>query len=163
MSTRSDIIVQRRNGKFARVYCHWDGYLEHNGKLLHENYNTQQLVEKLVAPGDMSSLGTKCTKPRGHTFDKPVNGFTVYYGRDRGERDTASRVFDSLAEAWPCEDTWTEFTYVWLDGQWWVGDADEGGQALKPLAEALSGDVAVTPHIKWPMVGTIGRHKPLAT
>ena len=64
MSTRSDIIVHLSNGKWARVYCHWDGYPSHNGKILFKHYNTQKLAEKLIKHGDMSSLGKKCGKPK---------------------------------------------------------------------------------------------------
>jgi len=86
MGTRSDIIVHRADGKWARVYCHWDGYLSHNGRILFDHYTSQKQAEKLVSHGDMSSLAPRCSKPKGHSFDKPVKGFTVYYGRDRGEK-----------------------------------------------------------------------------
>ena len=83
----------------------------------------------------------------------------MYYGRDRGEKDTEAAIFDSLAEAWPAEDTWTEFTYVWKDGAWFVADADEGSQSLTLLSLALAGVAKPHPHIKVPMMGvTIGRH-----
>ena len=157
MGTRSDIIVHRKDGKWARIYCHWDGYLDHNGQLLFDCYNSQKLAEKLVLEGDMSSLSKKCNKPKGHSYDHKVEGYTVYYGRDRGEEDVAARIFESLAEAWPSKDTWTEFTYVWDDGQWWVGDADEGGQSLIEVKAALKGKKKIHPHIK--AFGMIfGRH-----
>jgi hypothetical protein len=157
MGTRSDIIVQRTDGKWHRIYCHWDGYLSHNGKLLFENYNSQKKAEALVAKGDMSSLGEKYSKPKGHTFDKPVNGYTVYYGRDRGEKDVGGTIADTLAGCWPEQDTWTEFTYVWVDGKWWVGDPDEGTQTLIELEAALKGEKKLRPLIKSPM-GVLGRH-----
>lgn len=161
MSTRSDIIVQRTDGKFARIYCHWDGYLEHNGAILQEHYNSQARAEELVKEGDLSSLQPKCSKPKGHSFDKPVKGFCIYYGRDRGEKNVETKIFDSLAAAWPPEDTWTEFTYVWAkDYGWLVADADTGTQALVPLADALAGKNRPQPPIKFPAAGLIlGRHK----
>jgi hypothetical protein len=167
MSTRSDIIVQRADGQFVRVYCHWDGYLEHNGKILQENYNSEKLAEKLVKNGNISSLEAKCSKPKGHSFDKKVEGYTVYYGRDRGEPNQDGEVHDSLQKAWPPEDAWTEFTYVFFDAvngkgkQWYVADPDEGTQTLILLADALAGKQKITPKIK--MFGgiVIGRHSPL--
>ena len=113
MGTRSDIIVHRTDGKWARVYCHWDGYLDHNGQILFEHYETQSKAEELIAPGDMSSLSEKCSKPDGHSYETPVKGYTIYYGRDRGEKKVDAKVGDTLAEVWPPKDTWTEFTYVW--------------------------------------------------
>lgn len=161
MSTRSDIIVHRADDQWVRIYCHWDGYLEGVGKTLHEHYDSQERAEELVSQGDISSLGPRCDKPEGHSFGSPAEGCTVYYGRDRGETETMGKVGPSLQTVWPPAPTWTEFTYVWDYGQWWVGDPDEGTQTLVPLKDALEGKRPVTPHVKWPFVGTIGRHKPL--
>ncbi len=139
MGTRSDIIVKRQDGKWAKIYCHWDGYLDNNGVVLAEHYNTQELAEAVVAPGDMSSLHEKCDKPEGHSYDNRVAGYTVYYHRDRGEpaEDTAGIVGDSLAEVWPGADAWTEYTYVWSDGSWRVGLPRRGPGGLVALVDAL--------------------------
>lgn len=86
MGTRSRIGYIGTNGRnIVSVYCHWDGYPSHNGKILLENYNTLDKVKELVDEGDISSLRPKCNKPEGHSFNKPVDGYTIYYGRDRGE------------------------------------------------------------------------------
>lgn len=88
MATRSTIAVIHKDGTVSQVYCHWDGYLSHNGKLLVENYSTQERAEALVTLGDISSLG-KYIEPTSdsHTFGHPDTDVTVYYGRDRGESD----------------------------------------------------------------------------
>jgi hypothetical protein len=148
MGTRSDIIVHRADNKWHRVYCHWDGYLDHNGQILFKHYSGQDLAEALVAPGDMSSLQEKCDKPDGHSHESPVEGHTVYYGRDRGESDVAGKIGASLAEVWPPADSWTEYTYVWTDGKWWVGDPDEGKTSLIELGDALEGKKTIHPNIK---------------
>ncbi len=150
MGTRSDIIVKRTDGTWARVYCHWDGYLEHNGKTLAEHYNSQALAEALVEHGDMSSLYEKCDKPDGHSYDNPIKDHTVYYHRDRGEpwEHTQPRIGESLAAVWPPSDTWTEFTYVWDGKAWWVGDPDGEPTELIELAAALKGEKKIHPAIK---------------
>lgn len=142
MGTRSNIIVERRDGKWSRVYCHWDGYPSHHGPILTEHYQTQQKAEALVRRGDMSSLAENCTKPQGHSFDHPKDGYCVYYGRDRGEKDTQAEIFDTLAEAWPDENSGAEYVYVWKRAEhaWFVGDADEGQQTLQPLAAVVKGE-----------------------
>ena len=82
-------------------------------------------------------------------YDKRVEGCTVYYGRDRGEKNVAGVTGASLAEVWPGDDTGTEYTYVWRIGEGWlVGDADEGPQSLQTLAEVLAGGNAPKPNIK---------------
>lgn len=159
MGTRSDIIVKLSTGQWKRVYCHWDGYLSHNGKILFEHYNSQEQAEALVEHGDLSSLAENCSKPDGHTFDSPVKGYCVYYGRDRGESDAMGRVGTSIQEVWPPEDTWTEFTYVWNGKKWGVSDPDDR-KTLMPLAAALKidqdGENPIKSAIKSP-IGILGR------
>ena len=69
MSTRSIIAKENQDGSITAVYCHWDGCPSNNGKILLENYKTEKQVDKLLSKGSMSSLGEKCTKPKGHSFD----------------------------------------------------------------------------------------------
>ena len=91
MATRSTIAVQHADGTVSQIYAHWDGYLSHNGRILFEAYNTQERAEALVALGDISSLDRSIEQPAGHSFNKPVEGCTVFYGRDRGEEDQGVR------------------------------------------------------------------------
>ena len=125
MSTRSDIIVHRADGKWVRVYCHWDGYLSHNGQILFDCYSSQERAEELVSHGDISSLAPSCDKPEGHSFSKPVKGYTVYYGRDRGEAGCNGQIGNSRNEVWPERDTWTEYTYIWDNGKWQVANPQD--------------------------------------
>lgn len=168
MGTRSDIIVHMADGRWGRIYCHWDGYLEHNGKILFDHYTDQKHAESLIALGDLSVLGPSIG--RKHPFDKPRYGTPAHelhekryagmctaYGRDHGEKDVAARFADTLAAAWPETDTWTEFTYVWDDGRWWVGDPDESTQTLIDLGDALTGKKTLKPAVK-AFGMTIGRH-----
>ena len=157
MSTRSDIIVHHADGSWKRVYCHFDGYIDGVGKRLFNYYSDQQKAEALVSPGDMSSLGKSCDRPPGHSFENPVEGYTVYYGRDRGENDVAGFAGASLKEVWPSKDTWTEFTYVFDDGKWWVGDPDVPENGLIDLGDCLSGKKTIHPFIK-AFGMTFGRH-----
>ena len=55
MGTRSMIIIEEE-GHYCGVYCHWDGYLEHNGAILLDHYRDAQQVEALIGGGDLSSL-----------------------------------------------------------------------------------------------------------
>ena len=188
MGTRSDIIVHRADGKWHRIYCHWDGYLDHNGKILFDHYTSQKKVDSLVALGDISSLGEeigekhpfewRSTKIDGRSYyDYPRSKlparykkwekWCLAYGRDRNEQDVAGTVGDTLFEVWPEHDTWTEFTYVWCDANiteipkdpcWWVADPDKGTQDLVNLGDALQGKISVRPAIKVPFLGVIGQH-----
>ena len=133
MGTRSDVIVHRADGKWTRIYCHWDGYPSHHGPILTEHYATQAKAEKLVAPGDLSILDIKCGKPKGHSFEHRAPGHCVYYGRDRNEADTEPRTASTIDEIWPGDDSWTEFTYIFDGGKWWVSSPEAGFEAAVPL------------------------------
>jgi len=56
MGTRSTIALEFADGTVEQVYCHWDGYLENNGRILSENYTDPFKVKELVALGGFSSL-----------------------------------------------------------------------------------------------------------
>lgn len=88
MATRSNIGILNKDNTITSVYCYWDGYPSHNGKILLENYNTEEKVRELLKEGDISSLEPNCTKPELHSFENKIDGYTVYYGRDRGELDS---------------------------------------------------------------------------
>jgi hypothetical protein len=47
MGTRSRIGVMHGD-KVKSIYCHWDGYLEHNGAILQEHYDSAK-ANHLVA------------------------------------------------------------------------------------------------------------------
>jgi len=49
------IALEYADGTIGQVYCHWDGYLEHNGKILQNSYTDPFKVRELLDKGDMSS------------------------------------------------------------------------------------------------------------
>ena len=44
MGTRSKIGILRRDGTVDHIYCHWDGYPEHNGSILFNEYNNSHKI-----------------------------------------------------------------------------------------------------------------------
>lgn len=143
MGTRSRIGVMHGDN-CKSVYCHWDGYLDHNGRILLEHYDSSK-ANHLVALGDISSLDIGVEIPEGetHNFQVPLKGVTTFYGRDRGEEDTGwktTSTFEDFLQL--CDDCGAEYYYIMKDGEWFVGttygsDAKLGGK-LVPLAEALA-------------------------
>ena len=83
MATRSTIAIELPSGKIKSVYCHWDGYLSYNGKILQEHYTDAKKVAKLISKGAISSLGQEIG--RKHDFNTSKEGWTKFYARDRGE------------------------------------------------------------------------------
>ena len=152
MGTRSRIGVMHGD-KCKSVYCHWDGYLSHNGKILQEHYDSSK-ANHLVALGDMSSLDEQIGEK--HPFDgysgeeakvlydrARENKWTTFYGRDREEKDVdfqVSQSFDEFLEL--VEGTGAEYFYIMKDGVWYCGSryAVEGmiPDTLYVLSEQLA-------------------------
>jgi len=135
MSTRSAIGVMHGN-KAKVVYCHHDGYLNFNGVILQEHYDSPK-ANNLVALGDMSSLGQNLAPPEGvvHSYRDPLMGVCVFYDRDRGERfGTEFRVCQSDKELF---DTYTDcdYFYIMKDGVWFVSQGADSEWKL--LSDAL--------------------------
>lgn len=80
MSTRSYIAFEDVDGTVKGVFCHWDGYLEHNGKILFEHYNSLGRAKKLVNLGSLDFIGaniepSEYIKLFGYDETKNPDGF----------------------------------------------------------------------------------------
>ena len=49
MATRSTIAVVNPDNTVTQIYCHWDGYLSHNGRILKESYTDLNAVKELIS------------------------------------------------------------------------------------------------------------------
>lgn len=140
MSTNSTIAVQHADGSVSQVYCHWDGYVSYNGKMLLNHYNSLLAAEKLVALGDISSLNKSIAGGAGHSFNCPVEGETTFYGRDRGETGTEPNVFETLSDYYTNFDG-QEYNYLFRNGEWEVQTYKFDDQWLS-VVEATERDAA---------------------
>ena len=140
MGTRSTIAVQLEDGSVSQVYCHWDGYLSYNGRILQEHYKDRDAAIALVQLGDMSSLGQRVVPNGPHSFDKAEEGTTVYYGRDRGEKGCEPRTFNSLA-SYLRNFQDEEYNYLFRNGRWEVISYATNDQWVD-LQEALEREAA---------------------
>jgi hypothetical protein len=149
MATRSSIAI-RYGDTIKAVYCHWDGYLEHNGFILTKCYNDSVSASKLISMGDISSLGA--TIGEQVSFDRErsdddyvdldgvtgVNKQCMFYTRDRGE-ETTWKSFGSVDE-WleHYEASWCEYFYLFEDGEWRYTT----GNTFQSVAEGLRKEAA---------------------
>ena len=148
MGTRSTIALEFADGTVHKVYCHWDGYLEHNGAILQEHYTDAFKLRDLIDQGDLSSLGT-CIGTQ-HPFsshesaeDKAAHeaamaaGACTFYARDRGETGTSAKRFASF-EDYLLNHQYEEYDYILRsdcgEPVWFV--ADHSGD-FKLLLQAL--------------------------
>lgn len=150
MGTRSRIAVM--HGTVCKsVYCHWDGYLENNGRILQEHYDSTK-ANQLVALGDLSSLrpniGEKhafsqfeLTPEQREQYELDHGDSCTFYGRDRGESGCEWQVAHTFEEFLEQADgCGAEFYYVMRDGVWYVGNFYSSTalyKTLTPLAQAL--------------------------
>ena len=158
MGTRSMIAIQNPYNKTVRaVYCHWDGYLEHNGSLLQKHYADSSKVNNLIALGDLSSLRAEIGEK--HAFSQfelraeEVAGYKLltenmctFYTRDRGE-STPFQVFKTLAEA---EEhyTWSDYFYCfkyskasdYQSGEWFYKQVGGRWKKLAPAIRKLNAE-----------------------
>ena len=116
MATRSFIAIRTPAG-YRGVYCHWDGYLEHVGRILRDHYTDPAKLAELIEHGDISILGPEIGT--AHDFAARPEGQTTFYGRDRGDnncgpesRETLQRLIRHAARC-GCE-----YFYLFADGEW---------------------------------------------
>mgnify|MGYP000247304424 FL=1 len=141
MATRSTIALEFADGTVQQVYCHWDGYLAHNGKMLLEHYSNPFILRDLIDLGGLSSLrATIGTKHAFSQFDLPkeeVEAFInrtanmcTFYARDRGEKLVAHKFVDF--QDYLAHHSYEEYEYILRkDGNWYVQCHDDPYVTLK--------------------------------
>jgi len=148
------IAIENPHSKAVKaIYCHWDGYLAHNGAILNEHYSNSPKVNNLIALGDLSSLRPEIgvqhafssldvPKEEQEAYDKEHGNSCTFYTRDRGE-DAPYKHFESAKAALEYyEGSWCEYFYLFRydadleSGKWFY--KDRNGGAWKRLATALS-------------------------
>ena len=153
MSTRSRIGVMHGD-KVKSIYCHNDGYLDYNGQILQEYYDSAG-ANQMVALGDMSQLQQEIGRPHAlhMTYIVPgefqqrhefIQHWCTFYGRDGGEKHTEYKVavnFETFLEQ--CNMSGAEYYYIMEDGQWYYGSMHERDpfyRRLVLLSDALEYD-----------------------
>lgn len=116
MGTQSTIGVKNESGSVTAIYCHWDGYPEHNGRILRDYYNTPAKIAKLMKLGALSSLRAEIG--RKHKWDDNTKPWCKSYKRDRGERRPANepQVYDNVEDYRSEADG--NYLYLWNGSKW---------------------------------------------
>jgi hypothetical protein len=118
MATRSTIALEYADGTIGQVYCHWDGYLEHNGRILFESYQDPFKLRELIDLGDVSVLHANIGEK--HDFNQRYEDGCTFYGRDRGETGVGAKNFRDF-DHYLREHQWEGFEYILRkDGNWYV-------------------------------------------
>jgi hypothetical protein len=135
MGTRSTIAIEYADGTVDQIYCHWDGYLEHNGQILQKHYSDPFVLRDLIDLGDMSSLAERIGTQ--HAFDKAPEGECTFYKRDRNESGCEAKRFKSYEE-YVADHQYEEYEYILRacgdKAVWFVADHSD---RYVPLTEAI--------------------------
>lgn len=140
MATRSAIAVSH-GGVIKAIYCHWDGYLEHNGRILLKHYNSPK-ANQLISMGDLSCLRQEIGERQD--FDDDSNpDWCKFYARDRGEDPADWSVFHSRDEyvsemgASGCD-----YFYLMDNGIWYVSQLGREFELLETAIENMENEHA---------------------
>lgn len=125
MATRSYIGIKEGNHIFY-IYCHWDGYIAHNGAILQKSYQDEDKIRDLINIGDLSALGSEIGEE--HDFLSDDKNICTAYHRDRNEAlnigtmGVRGKSFDEICEL-VLNTSWCEFFYMWDTDtkKWYVG------------------------------------------
>jgi len=143
MGTRSRIGIEMPDHSVVSVYCHWDGYVEHNGKILVEHYQNREDVQELIDGGSMSTLRTRgkwnssALRDENGEWISDAAGYLMYdddrepqplYHSERGEDvEVLHTSFDQFVSG----DSGEEYAYLFdLNDNWkafklnWKGPVD---------------------------------------
>ena len=138
MGTRSNIGIINEDGSVTAIYCHWDGFLSYNGKILLNHYTTADIVNQLMLLGDLSSLNEKLypddSKP--HTFQNQQEDVCVAYGRERNESDVDCKIFKDIGDFEQFAiGTDAEYQYLFTNGKWTYRETNRDGKWKELTAE----------------------------
>ena len=126
MGTRSRVGIMQ--GDVCKsVYCHYDGYLEHAGRVLQDHWD-QDMVLELMELGDNSGIQV--------TLEE------MNFYKNRGETDVGAIRANTFKEFIDqVQGCCGEYYYVMRDGVWYAGCVYETQGLIKgglvPLAQAL--------------------------
>ena len=124
MSTNSSIGVRNDDGGVEYIYCHWDGSIGNNGRVLMQYFNSKEAAQELVDLGDVSALDVE-----GRDGDETevgeiveINGcnVNVYTGKRAGKKRYAHSPSDMVKNRGSAE-----YIYV-FDDSWWVACRETG-------------------------------------
>ncbi len=131
MGTRSRIGIEMADHSVVSVYCHWDGYPEHNGKILVEHYQDREDVQDLIDGGSMSTLRTRgkwnssALRDENGEWISDAAGYLMYdddrepqplYHSERGEE---VEVLHSTFDQFVSDNCGEEYAYLYdLNGNW---------------------------------------------
>ena len=130
MATRSRIGLQLSDDSIVSVYCHYDGYPAHNGRILCTHYDTIEKVRELIDGGDMS-----CARTNAGWNNETLPEVGPLYYSARGE-DCPPRHDETMTEFF---NNGEEFGYIYQNGEWFCYDTKTWSDTFAQVIEIPTG------------------------
>ena len=143
MATRSRIGMEQEDGSVKSIYCHFDGYPSHNGRILNESFKDHDKVKSLIDLGDISFLREEIEPTGPHSFNSPQKGVTVAYHRDRGEKFKSPRINSSVREFFLSDIE--EYGYLFSEEGEWLFKSTTTARSKDPMTLELHFSSQVNP------------------
>jgi len=130
MGTRSNIIYEEPTGEVLSMYCHYDGYPSHNGRILFDQYNSAEKAKALVEVGyarvlDKEGVGVDPERPNEMERHRNLNSYM-----------------------WSVDEVMIEYIYRFARGQWWMSKIE----SVKP-EDSYTG--SITYHSKFKLLSEV--------
>jgi len=130
MGTRSNIIYEEPTGEVLSMYCHYDGYPSHNGRILFDQYNSAEKAKALVEVGyarvlDKEGVGVDPERPNEMERHRNLNSYM-----------------------WSVDEVMIEYIYRFARGQWWMSEI----KSVKPEDAYM---VSITYHSKFKLLSEV--------
>jgi len=131
MGTRSNIIYEEPTGEVLSMYCHYDGYPSHNGRILFDQYNSAEKAKALVEVGYARNMDSQ----EGVEVDP-----------ERPNEMERHRNLNSFM--WSVDTVMIEYIYRYAGDDWWVSEI----KSVKPEDAYM---VSITYHSKFKLLSEV--------
>ena len=131
MGTRSNIIYEEPSGEVLSMYCHYDGYPSHNGRILFDQYNSAEKAKALVEVGYARNMDSQ----EGVEVDP-----------ERPNEMERHRNLNSFM--WSVDTVMIEYIYRYAGDDWWVSEI----KSVKPEDSYM---VSITYHSKFKLLSEV--------
>ncbi len=127
------ISVIHSDNSISQIYCADGGDLEHAGKVLLNNYNTQELVEALIKRGDLLILGANLNPvSKAHAYNNPEPYTCVF-------SNTLAEYYVGIVDFLNSQ-SHHDYNYIFKHGEWFVS-FDSSRTLIKLTNELCDSDV----------------------
>lgn len=117
MSTRGRIGVLRPDGRVESIYNHYDSYIDGLGAAL-KKITDPKVVDELIALGNRKgTYADEDWHDKSSLFNEP------------------GRFYDSEEEFFKNDDDWSDYRYLFKNGEWSVSRPDGWDRIIEPLTK----------------------------